>query len=78
MEDFGLTKAGTALFYKVAEEIGRETADIEFYDDNLTAVSNAVRAGHKVYGIQDQQIPEDLELIQKRCHVFVRSFEELL
>ncbi len=78
VEDFGLTKAGTALFYKVAEEIGRETADIEFFDDNLTAVTNAVRAGHKVYGIQDLQTAEDLALIRKRCHVFVESFEQLL
>lgn len=78
VEDFGLSKAGTALFYKVAETIGRETADIEFYDDNLTAVSNAVRAGHKVYGIKDQQSAEDLELVKKRCHVFVESFEALL
>lgn len=78
VEDFGLSKAGTALFYKVAETIGRETADIEFYDDNLTAVSNAVRAGHKVYGIKDQQSAEDLELVKKRCHVFVESFEQLL
>lgn len=77
VEDFGLSKAGTALFYRVAEEIGRETADIEFYDDNLTAVSNAVRAGHKVYGIQDKQSPEDLALIQKRCHVFVENFKQL-
>ncbi len=78
VEDFGLTKSGTALFYKVAEEIGREPADIEFYDDNLTAVSNAVRAGHKVYGVLDNQTAEDLELIKKRCHVFVESFEDLL
>lgn len=78
VEDFGLTKSGTALFYKVAETIGRETADIEFYDDNLTAVSNAVRAGHKVYGILDHQSDEDLALIKERCHVFVESFEQLL
>lgn len=78
VEDFGLSKAGTALFYKVAETIGRDTSDIEFYDDNLTAVSNAVRAGHKVYGIKDQQTAEDLALVKKRCHVFVESFEELL
>ncbi len=62
----------------VAETIGRETADIEFYDDNLTAVSNAVRAGHKVYGIRDHQSDEDLALIKKRCHAFVESFEQLL
>lgn len=78
VEDFGLTKSGTALFYKVADEIGRETADIEFYDDNLTAVTNAVRAGHKVYGVADRQSPEDLELLKKRCHVFVDSFAQLL
>lgn len=78
VEDFGLSKASTALFYTVAETIGRETADIEFYDDNLTAVSNAVRAGHKVYGIKDRQSAEDLTLVKKRCHVFVESFEQLL
>lgn len=77
-DDYGLTKAGTELFFKVAEQIGCEMTEIHYFDDNPIAVMNARKAGYKVYGVVDVQKEDELELLKQNCDVLVESFEQLL
>ncbi len=78
VEDFGLSKSGTELFYKVAGVIGCETEDVEFFDDNLTALENCTRSGMKSYAVYDGQNEEDVTKMKEIGDVFVASFEDLL
>lgn len=78
VEDYGLSKSGTELFFKVAERIGCEMADVNYFDDNTIAVTNASRAGYKVYGVLDIQPEAEVEIVKKNCDVFVESFEQLM
>ena len=75
VEDFGLSKSGTALFYRVAELLECKPEDIEFFDDNLTAVANCKAAGMITYGVRDGQSDEDLNKIREICDFFVEGFD---
>ena len=78
VEDFGLSKSGTELFYKVAETVGCKTGDVEFFDDNLTALTNCTKAGMISYAVYDGQSDEDVAKMKEIGEYFVRSFEDLL
>jgi len=78
VEDYGLSKSGTELFYKVAEAIGCNTGDVEFFDDNLTALENCTKAGMKSYAVYDGQSKEDVLRMKEIGDIFVASFEDLL
>lgn len=78
VEDYGLSKSGTELFFKVAERIGCEMADVNYFDDNTIAVTNAHKAGYKVYGVLDIQPAAEVEIVKQNCDVFVETFEQLM
>ena len=78
VEDYGLSKSGTELFFKVAEHIGCEMADVNYFDDNTIAVTNASKAGYKVYGVLDIQPEAEVEIVKQNCDVFVENFGQLL
>lgn len=78
VEDFELSKSGTELFFRVADEVGRPTSEIEFFDDNLTALTNCTKAGMRSYAVKDRQNEDDLRKIREIAHEFVPSFEDLL
>lgn len=78
VDDYGINKSDVTLFYKLAERIGCEPGDIHYFDDNLTAVCNAGKAGLITYGVYDGQ-PEALaEQIKAVSVHFVTSFEDLV
>lgn len=78
VDDFGLTKSGTELFYKVAETIGCEPEDINYFEDNLIAVGNAAKAGYNTYGVYDAGTADEEPLMRKTSNKYIKSFEELL
>ena len=61
VDDFGLSKSGTELFFRVAKEIGCEMGDVHYFDDSLIALENAGKAGYKTYGVYDRQTDAELE-----------------
>ena len=77
VEDFKMSKSDVNIFYKVASTIGCEPSCVNYFDDNLTAVTNSKKAGYKVYGIKDMQTAADLERIKELSDYFVESFEGL-
>jgi beta-phosphoglucomutase-like phosphatase (HAD superfamily) len=78
VEDFGMSKSDVTIFYKVADTIGCDVSEVNYFDDNLTAVTNSKRAGYFVYGIKDSQTKADTEKIMELSDRFVESFEDLL
>ena len=75
VEDFGLSKSGTELFYKVAETLGCETSDIAFFDDHPVALENAKASGMETYGVLDRQAEEDVKKIKEIGDYFVQGFD---
>lgn len=78
VEDFKMSKSDVSIFYKVADTIGCDVSEVNYFDDNLTAVTNSKKAGYCVYGIKDMQTQEDIEIIKELSDHFVESFEELI
>lgn len=78
VDDFGLSKSDTRLFFEVAESIGCSPADIHYFDDNETALKSAKTAGYKTYAIYDAHPAAAVEQMKQRYDVFLKSFEELL
>ena len=77
-DDFGLNKAGTELFYKLAERIGCAPGDIAFYDDNVTAVKNSHKAGLEAVAVYDPSNDAFIDEIKLSCDKYVKSYSDLL
>lgn len=78
VEDFGLTKSDTRLFYRVAETIGCENGEIHYFDDSLVALGNAKKSGYITYGVYDAQTDEEIAEMKREYDFYVRSFEDIL
>ena len=78
VEDYGLTKSATELFYEVARRIGCEPSDINYFDDSLIALENAKKSGYITYGVYDAQSENEIKRMRDELSdVLVMSFEEL-
>lgn len=78
VDDYGLNKSGTELFFKVSERIGCSPSDINYFDDHPTAILNAGKAGYHMYGVRDRQSADVIELLKNISDVFVSDYLELL
>ena len=79
VEDFGLSKSDTRIFFRVAEAIGCEPSQVNYFDDSLVALENARKADYVTYGVYDAQSPEEIKRMdQELSDVLVMSFESLL
>ena len=78
VDDFGMTKSELELFDAVAKKIDCKPQEINYFEDNLTAVTNAALSQYKVYGVLDKQQPEDIEQIKELSDIFVYSYKDLL
>ena len=77
VEDFGLDKTDTRLFFEVAEKIGCDASEVNYFDDNLTALQNAHAAGYHTYGVYDGQTEETLAQMKPHADEMVMSFENM-
>jgi HAD superfamily hydrolase (TIGR01509 family) len=79
VDDFGLTKSGTELFFEVAKTIGCEPSDVNYFDDSLIALKNATAAGYNTYGVYDRHTEEELDAMRSGIALHtVISFDELV
>lgn len=78
VEDFGLDKTDTRLFFAVAQKIGCAPADVQYFDDNLTALQNAHAAGYCTYGVFDGQKEDMLAAMRPHADHMVMRFDTLL
>jgi len=78
-DDFpGLTKSGTKLFHVVADTIGCEMDEVEYYDDNIIAVENAGKAGFYTVGVYDSHYQVPMEEVKAKSQKYILSFEEVM
>ena len=77
-DDFGLNKASTDLFYKLAERIGCAPEDIAFYDDNVTAVKNSRKSGMEAVAVYDPSNDAFVDEIKASCDKYVGCYSALL
>jgi beta-phosphoglucomutase-like phosphatase (HAD superfamily) len=78
VDDFGKSKSDVTIFYDVAKTIGCEVGEVNYFDDNLMAVTNANKAGYVVYGVYDGQEEELWKKIGAQSHTVVNSFEDMV
>lgn len=77
-EDMGMSKSNPELFRIVAEKMGLSVEDITVFDDNLTALKTAKKAGAKTCGVYDESSKECKYEIIAVADKYIYSFNELL
>ncbi len=77
-EDFAFTKSDTKLYIEVAKAIGVSPESINYFDDNLLAITNAATVGYTTYGIKDLQSEKTVEKLKETADYFISSFEQIL
>ena len=78
VEDFGLTKSDTRIFFDVAKTICCEPSEVNYFDDSLIAIENAGKAGYITYGVYDSQSEEELlRMKNELADTVIMSFTEL-
>lgn len=78
VEDFGIDKGSVKVYEAVADLLHCKTADIHFYDDNLTAVSTGKAAGCHTIAVRDRHTDAEFAAVCAAADVHISSFEELL
>ena len=76
--DFGTTKADTAIYHMAAERIGVPVSEVIFLDDNLGADLTAKKAGMIVYGVYDDSSAEYVEEMKAATDKSIYDFTELI
>ncbi len=76
-DDFSYNKADVRIYDEICKKLGCTPKDICFYDDNLTNIQTAKRAGLKTVGIFDESSEQYTEEIKKSSDEYHYSFEEL-
>ena len=76
-DDFGLTKANPEIYKLASKKIGKNTDEIIFLDDNLTALKTAKIAGMKVYGVFDKSSIDYEKEIRSVADKYLEDFSKL-
>ena len=77
VEDFGLSKSDTRIFFEVANRIGCEMCDVHYFDDSLIALENAGKAGYNTYGVYDSHTEDEIARMKTLARHYVPTFEVL-
>ena len=76
-DDFTYNKADVRIYEEVCKKLQCEPKDVCFYDDNLTNIQTAKRAGIKTVGIYDLSSADYSSEIRETADEYYDSFEEL-
>ena len=76
-EDFNTTKDDPEIYKQVAKELGCNTEDIIFFDDNIIALQTAKKAGCKTVGVFDETSEDMIEEIKQETDEYIYSFLEM-
>lgn len=77
-DDFGTGKHNPGIYIALCQLHGFTANQVTFFDDNLSALTAAKRAGMEVIGVSDPSEAEDEEAIRAAADGFITGFEELL
>ena len=76
-DDFGTTKADTAIYEMAAQRLGVTVGEVLFLDDNLNADQTAKTAGMQVCGVYDDSSKDYVEEIKAATDYYIYDFAEL-
>jgi HAD superfamily hydrolase (TIGR01509 family) len=74
-EDFGKTKGDVTLFTDAAAILGRDVADVAFFDDNFYAISTAVKAQMYTVAVYDLSCADYEPELRRIADRYIESFE---
>ena len=77
-DDFGLKKSQPEIYLAAAERLGADISEITFFDDNITALKTAKRAGLRTVGVFDASSADCADEIKATADGYILSFGELL
>lgn len=77
-EDFGTTKSDPDIYRQAAERLGRTVGECVFLDDNINAVSTAIKAGMISIGVFDESSRDDAEAMRTAADGYITRMTELL
>ena len=75
-EDFGIMKSDPEIYLRASKLLGKQPREVAFFDDNLYAISTAVKAGMytvAVYDLSGEDFTDELKRLADR---YIRSFTE--
>lgn len=75
---FSLPKSNTEIYLKLTDSIGCSPQDAVFYDDNISAVKAAKKAGLFTVGVYDISSSDCEEQMRKVADKYIKSFKELI
>ena len=78
VNDFGLTKSQPEIYVEAAKRLGADISEITFFDDNLTALTTAKKAGLECVAVYDKSSENDTEKIKNIADRYIVSAKELL
>ncbi len=76
VEDFKMSKSSPAIFTHVAEVLGAKPEEITYFEDNLTAVTNATKAGLNTVSVRDRQKEELWAEIKVAGKHFIDTYKD--
>ena len=74
-EDCGKTKRDVTLFTDAAAILGRDVADVAFFDDNFYAISTAVKAQMYTVAVYDLSCADYEPELRRIADRYIESFE---
>lgn len=77
-DDFNTTKADPKIYEMAAQKLGADVCDVIFLDDNLGAVSTAMQAGMRVFGVYDKSSKEYTAEMKAVSERYIADFAELI
>lgn len=76
--EVGKNKNFPDVYLECARRMGLECSEIAVFEDILTAILTAKRAGFKTVGVYDKTSEKDRQSIIDEADLFIMSYEELL
>ncbi|KMT22528.1 HAD family hydrolase [Clostridium cylindrosporum] len=76
--EVGHSKLNPRIYIESTERLGLNIDNVIVYEDTLSCIETAKKAGFKVIGVSDASAEGDVETIKKLCDKYILGFEELL
>lgn len=76
IDDFGLVKSDPTIYLEAAYRLESAPSDCIFFDDNITALTTAKKAGMKTVGVFDQSAAEEQSDMIAVANLYINSFTE--
>ena len=78
VDDFGMKKSETEIYHAAAKRLNTDISEITFFDDNITALQTAKRAGLRTVGVFDPTSEDCAQEIKDTVDKYILTFGELL